>query len=69
MDNSRAVLQAVVQGQAERNVLPPTIGCYLSKMKVMGEMLNKHEDIRRQALVLDERGLPVFHTGKHNLLV
>jgi hypothetical protein len=61
--DSRAILQGVIQGQAERNILEISIGGYLSKMKVITELLNIHEDIRREALVLDADGLPLKYTG------
>lgn len=60
---SRAALISVVQGQAERNILPQSINGYLSKMKVITRLLNVHEDIRASALMCDEDGTPISHTG------
>jgi hypothetical protein len=54
-----------VQGQSERNIVDKSKGTYLSKCKVMTKILNStDEDIRRQALVLDGNGNPLYHRGK-----
>ena len=58
------VLQAVVQGQAERNIRQISISGYLSRMKVMSELLNVNEDIRMRELVMGDDGIPLKHTGK-----
>lgn len=66
---NRDILLAVVQGQAERNILPISITGYLSKMKVMTELLSVHEDIRTAALITDEAGNLIYHEGLLLLLV
>ena len=60
----RARLRLVVQGQAERNVVTKTKKQYLSKCKVLTNILNKDEDIRKEALVTNEDGEATKHTGE-----
>ena len=60
----RARLRLVVQGQAERNVVTKTKKQYLSKCKVLTNILNKDEDIRKEALVTNEDGEAIKHTGE-----
>jgi hypothetical protein len=56
-------LEAIAQGQAERNILPKSGNGYLSKCKVMTEILNSFATIREEALVFVD-GVPVKHTGE-----
>ncbi len=41
----------------------PSIKGYLSKMKVLTEILISIEDLRAEALMLDENGVALRHTG------
>lgn len=56
-------LELVVEGQGLRNILDKSISCYLSKCKVMTELLNKNNVIRARALLIDEQGNALKHTG------
>lgn len=56
-------LELIVQGQAERNVLPTSIREYLSRCRTMTRLLYERESLR-YALELDENGTPITHTGR-----
>ena len=60
----RARLRLVVQGQAERNVVTKTKKQYLRYVKYSPIILNKDEDIRKEALVTNEDGEATKHTGE-----
>ena len=60
----RARLSFVVQGQAERNVVTKTKKQYLRYVKYSPIILNKDEDIRKEALVTNEDGEATKHTGE-----
>ena len=57
------LLDHIVQGQAERNILNGSIKGYLSKCKVMTHMLYSSNDLRLRAIEHDENGEPIKHTG------
>jgi hypothetical protein len=53
---NKEVLDSVIRGQAERNVLEVSRNGYLSKMKVITELLEKVPELKAQALELDANG-------------
>ena len=64
MNLSRELINQISQSQNERNILEKSKKTYLSKCKVMTEILNEHvQSIREDALELNRDGSPVYHTG------
>ena len=59
-----AAIDAIVQGQAERNVKEYTNGIYMSKCSVMISMINKIPPMQVQALELEADGNTLMHSGK-----
>jgi hypothetical protein len=59
----RAELEAVMQGQAERNIMASSIKEYLGRCVTMTNLLNKIPDLREEALELDEAGNALKHSG------
>lgn len=60
---NRDLLNLVIQGQSERNILDKSKKTYLSKCKVMMRLLNNCEATRYDALIFDDDGVPLEHTG------
>ena len=61
---NRALLERVVQGQAERNITEKSKKAYLSQCKVMTTMLfNAGDDIAEASLVQDDEGNYLKHNG------
>jgi hypothetical protein len=58
------LLNRVVQGQEERNVLDISRNGYLSKMKVMTHLLERVPALKTEALEVDENGNAKKYTGK-----
>jgi len=61
---SRDFLRSVAASQEKRNVNDKTINNYLSKMKVLTNILNNIDDLRSDVLVLNDRGEAEKHTGR-----
>ena len=56
-------LLTIAQGLSTRTRVPVTISIYLSKMKVMTEILNRDPRLRRESLILDEYDQPTYYQG------
>jgi len=63
-----ASLEAIVQGQAERNIMDVSIKEYLSCCSTMTALLNKME-IRNLALEIDDSGNPIYHSGRASKVI
>ena len=61
---SLALLQQVAHGQSQRTILDKSKRTYMSKVKVMTEILNRSPDIRIRTLVVDGDGSAQKHTGE-----
>ena len=59
-----AAIDAIVRGQAERNVKENANDIYMSKCSVMTSMINEIPTMRAQALELDADGNALKHCGK-----
>ena len=59
-----AAIDAIVEGQVERNVKDNTNGTYISNCSVMTSMIRKVPALRAQSLVLDADGNALMHSGK-----
>ena len=57
-------LNLIVEGQGLRNILDDTKSGYLSKCKIMTELLHKDPRIREKSIVVDGDGIGVKHTGE-----
>lgn len=58
------MLDLVIQGQSERNILSKSKKTYISKCRVMFRILNKMTEIRYDALHINpETDEPFEHTG------
>ena len=59
------LLDAIIQGQSERNLVDTSKNTYLAKVGVMTRLLNEKAplDIRAKALELDAQNKPIKHTG------
>ena len=61
---NRALLSNIATGQQQRNILDDSKRGYMSKMKVLTNILNTIEDYRHEALEIDEEsGNTLMHTG------
>jgi hypothetical protein len=58
------VLQNAVQGQCERNVVSGSRKQYLSLLKTISEVMNRHPHIRTKGLALTEEGDPQNYIGQ-----
>ena len=61
---SLALLQHVAHGQSQRTILDKSKQCYMTKVKVMTEILNRSPDIRIRTLVTDNNNVAQTHTGE-----
>ena len=61
---SLALLQHVAHGQSQRTILEKSKYGYMTKVKVMTEILNRADDIRIRTLVTDENGTAQKHIGE-----
>ena len=58
------IVDAIVQGKAERYVKETTDGIYMSKGAVMTSIIKNIPALRAQALELDADGNALMHSGK-----
>ena len=66
---TRELLSNVSQGQRTRTVLEGTNKCYISKCRVLTRILDSIQDLREDALEIDENGVALEHIGEaHGLL-
>ena len=63
MNFNRTQLALVARGQQKRNKSIDSINQYLSKMKVLTNLLNSIIDLREEALILNNNGQPSKHLG------
>jgi len=62
-------LLSIAEGQSQRTIVQISRKGYLSKMKVLTNILNGVQDLRHEALELDEDGVAMNHTGEaHHIL-
>ena len=57
-------LDVIAAGQSQRQVLDHSLMGYVSKMKVLTNIINKIPELRSVALELDENGVAKHHSGK-----
>ena len=59
-----ALLLQVAHGQSQRTILDQSKYTYLTKVRVMTEILNKLEDIRTRSLITDSNNVALKHMGE-----
>ena len=64
MSISLALLQHVAHGQSQRTILDKSKASYMSKVKVMVDILDRSPDVRVRSLITDTNGIAKFHIGE-----
>ena len=68
MSGTISKLEAIVQWQAEKNIMDSTLKQYLGRVKTLTDLLYSYEELRELTLECNEQGEFLKHTGKAHRL-